>query len=61
MAKDQGIKAQCLPTAYGLANIDNSTLRYLTREAGAYLAYVVLGRRGIMISEDTIDGLIPSW
>ena len=45
----------------GLANIDNSTLRYLTREAGAYLAYVVLGRRGIMISEDTIDGLIPSW
>lgn len=59
MARDQGVKARCLPTAYGLANIDNSTLRYLAREAGAYLAYVTLGRRGIMISEDTIDGLIP--
>jgi uncharacterized SAM-binding protein YcdF (DUF218 family) len=59
MAKDQGVNARCLPTAYGLANIDNSTLRYLTREAGAYLAYVTLGRRGIIISEETIDGLVP--
>jgi uncharacterized SAM-binding protein YcdF (DUF218 family) len=61
MAKDQGIKVRCLPTAYGLANIDNSSLRYLVRETGAYLAYVTLGKRGIMISEETIDGLIPRW
>lgn len=59
MAKDQGVSARCMPTAYGLANINNSSLRYLIREAGAYLAYVSLGRRGIMISEDTIDGLLP--
>lgn len=59
MAKDQGIKAECLPTASGLANIDNSSLRYLVREAGAYLAYVTLGRRGIMIDEDRIDGILP--
>lgn len=61
MAKDQNVKARCMPTRYGVANIERSSLRYLTREAGAYLAYVTLGRRGIMISEDTIDGLIPSW
>lgn len=61
MAKDQGISARCLPTAYGLANIDNSSFRYLLRETGAYLAYATLGRRGIMISEATIDGLIPRW
>jgi vancomycin permeability regulator SanA len=58
MAKDQGIKAQCLPTAFGLANLENSSLRYLVREAGAYLAYVTLGRRGIMIDEERIDGLL---
>lgn len=61
MAKDQGIVARCLPTAYGLANIDNSSLRYLLRETGAYLAYTTFGRRGIIISEETIDGLIPKW
>lgn len=61
MAKDQGINARCLPTAYGLANIDNASFRYLLRETGAYLAYTTLGRRGIMISEETIDGLIPTW
>lgn len=58
MAKDQEIKAQCLPTAFGLANLDNSSLRYLVREAGAYLVYVTLGRRGIMIDEERIDGLL---
>jgi len=61
MANDQGIRARCLPTAYGLANIDNSSLRYLLRETGAYLAYSTLGKRGIIISEETIDGLIPRW
>ena len=59
MAEDQGIRAQCLPTTSGVANIDNSSIRYLIREAGAYLAYVTLGRRGIMIDEERIDGLLP--
>lgn len=59
MAKDQGVSARCLPTRYGLANLERSTFRYLMREAGAYLAYVTLGRRGIIIDEDTINGLIP--
>lgn len=59
MARDQGVRAECLPTESGLANIDNSSIRYLVREAGAYLAYITLGRRGIMIDEERIDGLLP--
>jgi uncharacterized SAM-binding protein YcdF (DUF218 family) len=55
MAKDQGIVASCLPTLSGTTDIAHSSFRYLTREAGAYLAYVTLGRRGIMIGEETIE------
>ena len=55
MAKDQGIVASCLPTLAGRTDIAHSSLRYLMREAGAYLAYVTLGRRGIIIGEETID------
>ena len=38
-----------------MTDISHSSFRYLLREAGAYLAYVTLGRRGIMIGEETIE------
>jgi uncharacterized SAM-binding protein YcdF (DUF218 family) len=57
MAKDQGISSECSPTLEGITNLENSSFRYLIREAGAYLAYITLGRRGIFISEETINGL----
>jgi vancomycin permeability regulator SanA len=59
MAKDLGIDALCLPTLAGSTDISHSSLRYLLRESGAYLAYVTLGRRGILIGEETIDRWIP--
>jgi uncharacterized SAM-binding protein YcdF (DUF218 family) len=57
MASDQKISTTCSPTFSGFTNLDNSTFRYLVREAGAYLAYITLGRRGIFISEDTFNSL----
>ena len=35
----------------GPNNLENSRSRYLIREAGAYLAYITLGRRGIHVSD----------
>jgi uncharacterized SAM-binding protein YcdF (DUF218 family) len=51
MAKDLGAVATCSPVAEGPNSLKNSRLRYLAREAGAYLAYITLGRRGINISD----------
>ena len=51
MANDLGAVASCSPVKSGPNALANSGKRYLIREAGAYLAYVSLGRRGIHISD----------
>ncbi|MFM8193002.1 MAG: YdcF family protein [Actinomycetota bacterium] len=51
MAEDQGFVATCSPTRVGIASLEKAGFRYLLREAGAYLAYITLGRRGIHISD----------
>jgi uncharacterized SAM-binding protein YcdF (DUF218 family) len=51
MANDLGAIASCSPVKSGPNALENSGKRYLIREAGAYLAYVSLGRRGIHISD----------
>jgi len=51
MAKDLDAIATCSPVQDGPNSLENSRFRYLAREAGAYLAYITLGRRGINISD----------
>lgn len=51
MAEDLDAVATCSPVKDGPNSLDNSRFRYLAREAGAYLAYITLGRRGINISD----------
>jgi uncharacterized SAM-binding protein YcdF (DUF218 family) len=51
MANDLNVVATCSPVQTGPNALDKSGKRYLIREAGAYLAYVSLGRRGIHISD----------
>jgi len=51
IARDQGFTATCSPSRSGKASLGNAGIRYLFREAGAYLAYVTLGRHGIHISD----------
>jgi uncharacterized SAM-binding protein YcdF (DUF218 family) len=51
MAEDLGATASCSPVQDGPNSLKNSRLRYLAREAGAYLSYITLGRRGINISD----------
>ena len=51
MANDLGAVATCSPTQSGPNTLENSRYRYLIREAGAYLPYITLGRRGIHISD----------
>ena len=51
MAKDLGITATCSPVQSGPNSLKNSRMRYLAREAGAYLAYITLGRHGINVSD----------
>ena len=51
MANDLGVVSSCSPVKSGPNSLENSGIRYLIREAGAYLAYVSLGRRGIHISD----------
>lgn len=59
MAKDFGAIATCSPVQTGPNTLDRSRLRYLVREAGAYLAYISLGRRGVHISDHlTNSGLV---
>ena len=50
MANDQGILGTCSPVQTGPNTLENSGYRYLIREAGAYLAYITAGRRGIRLS-----------
>ena len=59
MAKDLGVSATCSPVQTGPNTLDQSRLRYLVREAGAYLAYISFGRRGVHISDHlTNSGLV---
>jgi len=51
MANDQGVVSTCSPVQTGPNTISNSGYRYLLREAGAYLVYITVGRRGIQISD----------
>jgi len=51
MANDRGLIATCSPVQAGPNSLQKSGFKYLIREAGAYLAYVTLGRRGVQISD----------
>ena len=56
MAEDLGAIASCSPVTTGPNSLKNSRFRYLAREAGAYLAYITLGRRGINVSDHLSNG-----
>ena len=51
MANDQGIVSTCSPVQTGPNTIAKSGYKYLLREAGAYLVYITVGKRGIQISD----------
>lgn len=51
MANDLGVVATCSPVSTGPNTLQNSGYRYWVREAGAYLAYISLGRRGVHVSD----------
>jgi hypothetical protein len=51
MANDQGIVSTCSPVQTGPNTIAQSGYKYLLREAGAYLVYITVGRRGIQVSD----------
>jgi uncharacterized SAM-binding protein YcdF (DUF218 family) len=51
MANDQGVISTCSPVQTGPNTIANSSYKYLIREAGAYLVYITVGKRGIQISD----------
>ena len=51
MANDRGLVATCSPVQSGPNALEKSGFKYLIREAGAYLAYITLGRRGIHLSD----------
>ena len=55
MANDQGVVSTCSPVQTGPNVISQSGYKYLLREAGAYLVYVTVGRRGIQISDHLPD------
>ena len=51
MARDLDADPFCAPVPDGPNSLKESTYRYLIREAGAYLSYITLGRRGIHLSD----------
>jgi len=55
MANDQGVISTCSPVQTGPNTIANSGYRYLLREAGAYLVYITVGKRGLQISDHLPD------
>ena len=55
MANDQGVISTCSPVQSGPNTIANSGYRYLIREAGAYLVYITVGKRGLQISDHLPD------
>ena len=61
MAKDFDAIASCSPSQSGPNTLEKSRYRYLIREAGAYLAYITLGRRGIHISDHLTNGSLVRY
>ena len=62
MAEDRGISATCSPVTTGPNTLALSGSQYWIREAGAYLAYITLGRRGVHVSDhlpSTTSSLTP--
>jgi len=64
MANDQGVISTCSPVQTGPNMISQSGYKYLVREAGAYLVYITLGRRGIQVSDhlpgaDILTKVVP--
>jgi len=64
MADDQGVVSTCSPVTTGPNALESSGYKYLIREAGAYLVYLTLGRRGIQISDhlpeaDIVTKILP--
>jgi vancomycin permeability regulator SanA len=64
MANDEGVLATCSPVQTGPNTLENSSYRYLIREAAAYLAYITVGKRGIQISDrlpeaDIVTKVLP--
>jgi uncharacterized SAM-binding protein YcdF (DUF218 family) len=64
MANDQGVISTCSPVQTGPNIISQSGYKYLVREAGAYLVYITLGRRGIQVSDhlpgaDILTKVVP--
>ncbi len=57
MANDQGVVSTCSPVQTGPETISKSSYKYLFREAGAYLVYITLGRRGIQVSDHLPNSL----
>jgi uncharacterized SAM-binding protein YcdF (DUF218 family) len=61
MAKDFDAIASCSPSQSGPNTLEKSRFRYLIREAGAYLSYITLGRRGIHISDHLTNGSLVRY
>ena len=64
MANDQGVVSTCSPVQTGPNTISQSGYKYLLREAGAYLVYITLGRRGVQVSDhlpgaDILTKVVP--
>ena len=64
MANDQGVVSTCSPVQTGPNIISQSGYKYLVREAGAYLVYISVGRRGIQVSDhlpgaDILTKVVP--
>jgi uncharacterized SAM-binding protein YcdF (DUF218 family) len=55
MADDQGIISTCSPVQTGPNTVAKSGYKYLLREAGAFLVYITVGRRGIQVSDHLPD------
>ena len=64
MANDQRVISTCSPVQTGPNTISQSGYKYLLREAGAYLVYITVGRRGIQVSDhlpgsDILTKVVP--
>lgn len=64
MANDHGVISTCSPVQTGPNTISQSGYKYLLREAGAYLVYISVGRRGIQVSDhlpgaDILTKVVP--
>ena len=51
IAEDLGLNATCSPVKSGPYSLKNSSLHYLWREGGAYIAYRTLEKLGIHVSD----------